>query len=86
MILLEKSDKTNLNRELLKCTPKVHLDRILKEVGCIGIEEEIAKKRILEKKSPLDICEELSISESTYYRNFNNILTKIHKVLREINE
>lgn len=82
MIALNKQEKTKLNREIIKETPKIELERILENIGCVGIEKDIAEKRILEKKAPLEICEDLSISESTYYRNFNNILVKIHKVLK----
>lgn len=82
MSILNKYDRTGLNRELLKHTTKCELNRILDLVGRVGLESDIAYKRIIEKKSPVQICMELNISESTYHRYFNNILIKVHKVLR----
>ena len=79
---MNKKEKTRLNRILLKEIPKVHLDEILEQIGCVGIEADIARSRIIDKKSPLEICEDLCISESTYYRHFNNILSKVYNLLR----
>lgn len=79
---MDRKDKASLNRILLKEIPKVHLEEILEQIGCVGIEAEIAVKRIIYKQSPLEICEDLCISESTYYRHFNNILSKVYNLLR----
>lgn len=82
MSILNKSDRTELNRELLKHTPKCELNRVLDLIGCVGLEGDIAYKIIIEKKSPVQICMELNISESIYHRYFNNILIKVHMLLR----
>lgn len=82
MNALNKSDITELNRELLKHTPKCELNRILELVGCVGLESDIIYKRIIEKKSPVQICMELNISDSIYHIYFNNILIKVHRILR----
>lgn len=82
MSILNKYDRTELNRELLKHTPKCELNRILDLIGCVGLEGDIAYKRIIEKKSPVQICMELNISDSIYHIYFNNILIKVHRLLR----
>lgn len=79
---MNKADRTELNRELLKHTSKCELNRVLDLIGCVGLKGDIAYKIIIEKKSPVQICMELNISESTYHRYFNNILIKVHMLLR----
>lgn len=77
---MDRSEKTRLNRELTKETPRKQLVELIENTGCAGIEREIAYKRFISKETPNKICIDLHISTSTYYRAYRNLLIKISKL------
>lgn len=79
---MDRSEKTRLNRELMKETPKGQINELLDNIGSIGVEREIGYRRLVRKEPPNKICIDLHISTSTYYRTYRNLLIKISKVHR----
>lgn len=77
---MNRSEKTRLNRELTKETPRKQLLKLIDDIGCIGIERDIAFKRFINKETANSICMDLHISTSTYYRIYRNLLIKISKL------
>lgn len=77
---MNKQDKTELNRQLMKETPRIELEYLIDRACCTEIEHNIAVSRLLDKRTPLEICMRLNISQSTYYRCYRDILIKISKI------